>query len=430
MTSSSPQTSARARDVRGNMSFKKGEKMIPNNIKSEHIEKAISEIIEYGVPQKRNPTRYYLEYNSHYYPPKYVLSLANKFANHQELSPNNFSGGIEANNFLQKLSFDIVYITSKEKIKKIQSELTKRKTHKKEIEISADDDENLYDECNDFNNNELQIYFNESPLIARIIVAYEWNGDIDDCYNLYNDVYNNWDSNYNSVEFLESCGGFLHFDWPNNYDKEIYPKEPDKNVINYFVNLAEKQCRKLFTKDLIDNMKKITKYITLGVDSFDDYSDLHIELVSCYDLNNDKFYWTGKKYPTSSQENGLIRLADNLSNFIQLQNYKLMLLGCHDLNMFSPRARANAGEWRTNIINKFCKEVEKQKPTIVLQHPHTTDTERIWLMSWNNLMREVSTIKYYASAGKFYNGDYECRSKIDKVLDKTTNANTVDFVFY
>jgi len=37
-----------------------------------------------------------------------LISLANKFANGNELLPTEFSGGLETNNFLKKLGFEIV----------------------------------------------------------------------------------------------------------------------------------------------------------------------------------------------------------------------------------------------------------------------------------------------------------------------------------
>jgi biotin operon repressor len=55
--------------------------MIPQNITKEHILKAIQEIDKNGVPEERLSTKYYLQYNGKNYPPKYTISLANKYAN-------------------------------------------------------------------------------------------------------------------------------------------------------------------------------------------------------------------------------------------------------------------------------------------------------------------------------------------------------------
>jgi hypothetical protein len=71
--------------------------MIPKNIDEDHIFSAIREIDKKGIPKSRKSKRFQLLYNGKYYPPKYVISLANKYANRMELEPSEFSGGQETN---------------------------------------------------------------------------------------------------------------------------------------------------------------------------------------------------------------------------------------------------------------------------------------------------------------------------------------------
>ena len=80
--------------------------MIPRSIGKEHILKAITEIDENGVRRGRESNRWLLKYNGKSYPPKYVISIANRYANNVELK--NFSGGPETNNFLKRLGFSII----------------------------------------------------------------------------------------------------------------------------------------------------------------------------------------------------------------------------------------------------------------------------------------------------------------------------------
>lgn len=82
--------------------------MIPNNMKKEHILRSIEEIDARGVPPGRQSTKFRLSYRGKEYPPKYVISLAHRFANGTELSPSLFSGGEETNDFLTGLGFRIV----------------------------------------------------------------------------------------------------------------------------------------------------------------------------------------------------------------------------------------------------------------------------------------------------------------------------------
>ena len=81
--------------------------MIPKNIKRQNIIDALEEIDNKGIPEHRESTKYLLNYQNTYYPPKYVISIANKYANGVELPPSEFSGGKETNLFLEKLGFTI-----------------------------------------------------------------------------------------------------------------------------------------------------------------------------------------------------------------------------------------------------------------------------------------------------------------------------------
>ena len=81
---------------------------IPKNINKDHVIEAIKRIDDEGVPERRNSTRFSLSYEGKYYPPKYVISIANIFANGEEYSPSLFSSGDETNKFLNNLGFIIV----------------------------------------------------------------------------------------------------------------------------------------------------------------------------------------------------------------------------------------------------------------------------------------------------------------------------------
>jgi hypothetical protein len=82
--------------------------MIPYSIKREHVLKAIEEIKRSEIPAQRDSDKYNLEYDNRLYPPKYVVSLANKYANGMELDHVEFGGGSETNDFLKSLGFNIV----------------------------------------------------------------------------------------------------------------------------------------------------------------------------------------------------------------------------------------------------------------------------------------------------------------------------------
>ena len=101
--------------------------MIPKNINRKHIIKAIEEIKKVRIPEGRSSKKFLLEYNGEYYPPKYIISKANKYANGKELDPQEFSGGAETNNFLKHLGFNIVEASSKSPITKPLKENSRKK---------------------------------------------------------------------------------------------------------------------------------------------------------------------------------------------------------------------------------------------------------------------------------------------------------------
>lgn len=82
--------------------------MIPPNITREHIIQALDEIRNNEIPWHRESVRWCILYNGKEFPPKYVIGVANRFANGVELGPHEFSGGDETNSFLTERGFEIV----------------------------------------------------------------------------------------------------------------------------------------------------------------------------------------------------------------------------------------------------------------------------------------------------------------------------------
>ena len=87
--------------------------MIPKNIAKEHIITAIEHVDKHGVDPSSLPRYYELIYNDKSYPPKYIIALANKFANGKLLNSDEFGGGRETNRFLENLGFKIKVSTLK-----------------------------------------------------------------------------------------------------------------------------------------------------------------------------------------------------------------------------------------------------------------------------------------------------------------------------
>lgn len=82
--------------------------MMPSNITRDHIISAIGEIDRDGVPLRRKSMRHDLLNDGRRYPPKYVVSIANRYANGVDLSSYDFGGGDETNSYLRHWWFTIV----------------------------------------------------------------------------------------------------------------------------------------------------------------------------------------------------------------------------------------------------------------------------------------------------------------------------------
>lgn len=83
---------------------------IPKNISRNHLLIAIKDIDsrEVFIPEKRQSTKYSIFYNEKFYPPKFVICQANKYANGYFYNSDLFNGGRESNEFLKKRGFQII----------------------------------------------------------------------------------------------------------------------------------------------------------------------------------------------------------------------------------------------------------------------------------------------------------------------------------
>ena len=126
-----------------------------------------------------------------------------------------------------------------------------------------------------------------------------------------------------------------------------------------------KGIRNLLKSELVLRLRRVTRGLTLGVDlplqnkvttTGNRIASPHVELVCIVDLKSEPFHlhWTGKSYPTTGQANRLVRVTDLSSHFLMLNGIgEVLVLGCHDLTMFNPRARANAQGWREHTWKAF-----------------------------------------------------------------------------
>lgn len=81
--------------------------MIPDGIENKHLELAIREIINDGIPVSRKSVYYDYLHGNKRYPPKYVISLAAKYAFGSELPSNDFNA-VRARDYLRSKGHTVI----------------------------------------------------------------------------------------------------------------------------------------------------------------------------------------------------------------------------------------------------------------------------------------------------------------------------------
>ena len=81
--------------------------MIPKGFEHTHFKQAIDEIEKNGVPKRRESERYDLLFDDKKYPPKYVISIANKYIHGEEWPSKGFNA-IEAKNYFLQNGYTIL----------------------------------------------------------------------------------------------------------------------------------------------------------------------------------------------------------------------------------------------------------------------------------------------------------------------------------
>ena len=291
-------------------------------------------------------------------------------------------------------------------------------------------------------NNGIRIEVREdvNPSLGRIVITGDWRGNIESARNILEEVYKKWPKE-KKVKFITTCGGFIQFEWPASLTpREIGDnKYPNRNAVDVLVGEATKCARYVLSEGVGDKLRELTDYVTFGIDSQKEkisttrnvISQPHIELVFLVDLNKDKLFWTGKSYPTSNQERGLVRISDLKSHFFNLEGVgKIMILGCHDLSIFNNRNWKSTGQWRKGIKTEFRELAKEKKSVYVLHHPHSTVKKRTWLVSWSILKAMLPTVEKYIGSGIYYEPDrlrldYD---SIEEVLENTKYGDTIDII--
>jgi len=193
-----------------------------------------------------------------------------------------------------------------------------------------------------------------------------------------------------SVEYLVGPGGYVTLyapvsDFESGWgSSERLPESLEK---------IAHACAKELVSGLSAAERAKARYFSFGLDIRDDSPavEKHAELVVVTDLRTGKLsLLTGKTYPTDDQARTLIRAADWRSHLWTPPNGdRVIVLGCHDFNVYSNRAMTNAAKDKDG--ERF-KEIQKARalfeafgPTHVLHHPHGTDLASTWRVAYSGV---------------------------------------------
>lgn len=181
-------------------------------------------------------------------------------------------------------------------------------------------------------------------------------------------------------------------------------------------------------------LKPVASFVTLAIDVHGT-DRIHGEFVASVDVRSEPFseWWTGKSYPAPGQEHRLVHLVELESHCQELSGERVLVLGCHDLSIFSRRGGANLtrGSLRWQRARAMRSAFRDFDPEIVLHHPHGTDTAQTWAASWSGLREDLPSVGSWASAIRHENPwDEDIRQDLATVLlrTRTRREPTIDVV--
>lgn len=293
--------------------------MIPKNITKNNIIKALKYIDGFGVPKNRESTNYKLEYKGKVYPPKYVISIANKYSNQKELEPSEFGGGNETNSFLSKLGFKITNEQGRVINKKlIKSEKIENKSIIIEEEIKRGNKSKM----------------TQKIKIATVLNSLDEEFDPDLYFTILRDI-------SKKADIILFPAGYFHYVNSNEYTQETL-----ELIVDEITNIL-KESEKLIV-------------VCLGVD-VDNQND-QIALA----IDNSGIISKARKFHPTQGEKGYIRISkdyleneDKYERTFEIKNKKFYLAVCYDIYGIRQKSLDNPGvDYILNLIHGFYPKEE------------------------------------------------------------------------
>jgi hypothetical protein len=378
--------------------------MIPD-LAVRDVDAAVRRIDREGIDKRRASTKFCLLVGGRHYPPKCVVSLAVEHARGRALTPQEFSGGPETNAALVNLGFEVAECNcgglaeKRGPARRGAPPAPPASQASRPVAAPAD----------------------KIATIGRIVVQGPPPGTPAAAEAALLDVFTRrWPSGAR-VKFFITPGGFVRSGWPPTWSGHVSWQSRPTDVVP-LIAAAERVVSRVVTARVLRAAADRAEVLTVGIDLHADSSLEHIELVAIFDVGSGKIVrWTGKSYPTGRQESTLVQIADLDTHMLSIAGERVLVLGCHDLNMFSPRGRANQDPQgvRRARCDAMVAKVQRFRPTVVLQHPHSTDTPNIWRLPWSSLQKTIPSAKAWASGIAYYDRHGPMRASLAQVLQFT-----------
>ncbi|MDE2480841.1 MAG: hypothetical protein KGN02_01455 [bacterium] len=377
---------------------------IIDSLDRDDVVQALREIDRKGVPLKRKSTKFCLEYKGRHYPPKLAISFASAFHYaddpdlHEGLDPNEFAGGSQSNKALSALGFLVVAC-----------------------------------KCGGLREmKDKPIRGKEAPRIARVVVNGRAAFDPERALRCLAGVARAIKRRGERFDIITTPGGFIA--QRIEMETQLIGWEAPAAAFRAISVNAERSLQ-----PFLESLREVAlpaDFLTLGVDVFlpgNPEDDANAQLVATVDLASAKIVgWTGKSYPTLAEEKELVHETNLQSHLQKIGRWRCLVLGCHDLNMFSPRSiatrdsKSSRGK-RADALLKLAKAFD---PQVVLQHPHNTDTPNIWMGGWAGVTRALNPKTY--SSGIAYcwpRHGKNRRASLQETLERTKHGDVVDYIW-
>lgn len=266
----------------------------------------------------------------------------------------------------------------------------------------------------------------EKTVVVRIVVSGRTyrQGQLDnrdEAHTMLSDAFvsSRWPARV--ATFAVTPGGFVRARLPREYDggRGWNSKKRD---LHSLIPLAEKAVNGVMCGNVLSLARNRTRFLTLGVDLNVEWHKeerirgnhscrpacprgcTHAELVAVFDTVSGRVIrWTGKSYPADSQQHTLVHVKDLHSHLLDTGSERVLVLGCHDLHLFSNRGRPSVHGPTDKKIRqlRMRKIVQEFEPTMILHHPHATHSPNVWSAAWGATRSALPSTRIWASGIAF-----------------------------